>query len=151
MVSKPRDLLIETMGLVTCNLDGDLQERCRILGLELYSCRSFARVSSALDAYGREKDSSIVQRCIASGFVGQLVKATELQVHALSAIRDRLASSLNASSSTRGGANQTSAKGPAGVPVLGKTRPRAHALVAQEQLDSWLEQLSASLDSLRVR
>lgn len=139
------------MSCASFNIEEDQQERCRILGLELCSYRSIARVTAALQAYGRESDVTIAKRCISNGFIGQQLLRTEQQVQALSAIRDRLASSLNASTSTRGGSTPTSMKGPPSVPVLGKARPRAHAVVAHEHLESWCEQHSASLDNLRVR
>ena len=135
----------------TRDIEEDQQERCRILGLELCSYRSIARVSAALQAYGRDSDVTIAKRCISSGFIGQQLVQTEQQVQALLAIRDRLASSLNASTSTRGGSTPTSMKGPQSVQVLGKARPRAHAVVAHEHLETWCEQHQASLDNLRVR
>ena len=135
----------------------DLDERSRILGLQLHAHKAQAQVRVALQAYDNESPSSIVLRHVQSGFLASHLKATEEQHHAHCALRDRLASSLSASSSSsssnRGPSTAASPRGGPGgtVHVLGKARPRAHAAVAHEHLEDWCEQQSASLANLQVR
>ena len=123
--------------------DGDedwalLNERARILGLQLESHRVQAEVDAAIRDYGQPSPTSIVRQLIASGHIGDQLKATEAQLQHLHRLRDRLSSSLAASSS----------RGPS-VQLHGKARPRSHAAAAHEHLEGWCDQLAASLANLQ--
>lgn len=99
-----------------------VNERARILSLQLQSQRLQCQVDAALSAYGRESPTAILSGRIASGFMGRQLTADLAQQQVLQQLRDRVTSSTSASGSSR--------SGPV-VQVLGKARPRAHAAVAQ--------------------
>jgi hypothetical protein len=112
-------------------LANEMEERSRILGLQLEFQRLHVKLALAVDDHGTETPEMLVRAACASGFIGRQLEAAERHLQRLKAAKESLS------------ASQSSQR--AMVHAFGKQRPRGWVQVAAEHLQEFVEQLEAGI------
>ena len=83
------------------DLTTEIEERSRVLGLQLEFERLHVKLALALEDYGSETPEALVRAACASGFIERQLEAARMHHARMKAAKEGLAASLSQQSSQR--------------------------------------------------